>query len=103
MKKLHILIILVLLVTMAARGASRTVSGQVIYSGDGSPLIGATVQPVGGGHGVATDIDGKFTLTIPTTVKEITVSYIGMATQQVPVKADMRVVMENTETALEEV
>ena len=65
MKKLQLVLILVLLVAASATAAMRTVTGQVIYGGDNSPLIGATVLPVGGGNGVATNVDGEFTLTIP--------------------------------------
>ncbi len=103
MKKLQLVLILVLLVAASATAAMRTVTGQVIYGGDNSPLIGATVLPVGGGNGVATNVDGEFTLTIPESVKQITVSYVGMTTQQVPVKNRMTIVMQNTETSLDEV
>lgn len=36
-----------------ASAQERTVTGQVIYAGDGEPLVGASVLPIGGGVGCA--------------------------------------------------
>lgn len=43
-----------------ASAQERTVTGQVVYAGDGEPLVGASVLPIGGGVGCSTDIDGNF-------------------------------------------
>lgn len=102
MKRLFlVLFTLCSIVTLYAQ--SKTVKGQVVYAGDNEPLIGATVIPVGGGQGVATNLDGEFTLTIPEKVKLITVSYVGMATQQVQVTQNMVIKMQNQENQLDEV
>ncbi|MDR0229301.1 MAG: SusC/RagA family TonB-linked outer membrane protein [Flavobacteriaceae bacterium] len=50
---------------LAAQGAfaqSKKITGQVISSGDGLPLPGATVFIKGTQQGVSTDMDGKFTI-----------------------------------------
>ncbi len=88
---------------MTLSAQSRTVKGQVVYAGDNEPLVGATVLPVGGGHGVATNIDGEFVLTVPESVKLITVSYVGMLTKQVAVADNMVIKMSNSDNQLDEV
>ena len=47
-----------------ASAQERIVTGQVIYAGDGEPLVGASVFPIGGGTGCSTDIDGMFSLKV---------------------------------------
>ncbi len=86
-----------------AMAQTRTISGTVTYSGDGEPLLGATVMPIGGGQGVSTDIDGKFSITVPASVKKIRVSYVGMATKEVPAGTNLSIVLENSDKSLDEV
>lgn len=88
---------------LAASAQSKTIKGQVVYAGDNEPLIGATIVPVGGGNGVATDMKGEFTITVPQNVKLLTISYVGMATQQVAVAPTMLIKLENAEAQLDEV
>ncbi|MDE7407732.1 MAG: SusC/RagA family TonB-linked outer membrane protein, partial [Muribaculaceae bacterium] len=85
MKKL-LLMLVALIAVMTASAQTRTVAGTVLGAADDEPLIGATVAPQGGGMPVATDIDGKFTLTVPDGVKTIRVSYVGMVAQDVTLK-----------------
>ena len=92
MKKLFLLLMTVMLTSAVAMAQTRTVSGTVMSAADDEPLPGATVQPVGGGVGAATDIDGNFTLTVPQSVKKLTVSYIGMVAQTVDVTTDKMVI-----------
>ena len=56
------------------------VSG-AIYDEQGEPLIGATVMVDGTSIGTTTDLDGKYSITMPANRHNITVSYIGMKTQ----------------------
>ena len=104
MKKLFLLMLTVVWVTIAA-AQTRTVTGVVVYEGDGEALAGATVLPVGGGQGVATNLDGEFTLKVPANVKELQVSYIGMITRNVPIEFDkpMRIELSNRDNTLDEV
>jgi TonB-linked SusC/RagA family outer membrane protein len=103
MKKLFLLLMTVCAFALAVSAQTRTVKGQVVYAADNSPLAGATILPVGGGNGVATNIDGEFTLTVPSKVKLITVSYVGMVTKQVAVSDNMKIALSNTDTQLDEV
>ena len=82
--------------------AQQVVRGQVTDP-NGEPLIGATVQPVGGGNGAATDVNGEFSLNVPYGVKTLKVSYVGYKTQELPVQPSMAITMSDSGTALDEV
>lgn len=84
MKKLFLLLAAIITFASAALAQNQTVSGTVT-SADGDPLAGATVMGVGTSLGGVTDIDGEFTLTLPTTVKKLQVAYVGMKTQEVAI------------------
>ena len=79
--------------------------GVVVQASDGEPAIGATIMPVGGGQGTATNLDGQFTLSIGPNVKSIKVSYVGMASQTVPVEIgkEMHISLSSSATELDEV
>ena len=68
--------------------AQTQISGTVVSSEDGLPIIGASVMVDGTKNGAATDMDGKFTLTAPAGSK-ITVSYIGMKPKTLNASAHM--------------
>ena len=102
MKKLFLLLMTVCSLSLTAL-ADRTVQGVVTDAATGEPLIGATVQPVGRGQGVATDIDGAFTLKVPDNVSLLNVSYVGYTTKQVAVSDYVNVALENESTTFDEV
>ena len=102
MKKLFLLLMTVCSLSLTAL-ADRTVQGVVTDAATGDPLIGATVQPVGRGQGVATDIDGSFTLKVPDNVSYLNVSYVGYATKQVAVANYVNVALESENTTFDEV
>ena len=104
MKKLFLLLVAVLSISLCASAQTRMVKGTVVYAGDQEPLPGATVLPVGGGNGVATDLDGKFAIEVPTKVTKLNVSYVGMVTKQVTITSgEMRIELTNSENNLDEV
>ena len=105
MKKLFLLLLTVVLTTVAAVAQSRTVTGTVVFEGDGEPLAGATVMPVGGGQGTATNIDGEFSLNVPANVTHIHVSFVGMITRNVKIDftKPMRIELANHDNTLDEV
>ena len=73
---------LLLLLTAFSVEAQRTISGTV--TGDGEPLIGATVLVEGTTTGGVTDLDGRYT--IQASPEDVLVfSYTGMEEQRVPV------------------
>lgn len=87
-----------------ASAQTRTVTGEVLYAGDDEPLVGASVLPIGGGTGVATDIDGKFSLKVDNKVKRLRVTYVGMVTQEVEITSEHLVIkLNNADNKLNEV
>lgn len=104
MKKVFLLLF-ALLTVVTASAQMRTVKGQVVYAGDGEPLAGATILPVGGSvMGTATDVDGHFTISVDRSVSKIKVSYVGMSTQEVDITdAPMLIKLHNSENNLDEV
>ena len=101
MKKLFLLLIAICAISLGM-SAQQVVRGQVTDP-NGEPLIGATVQPVGGGNGAATDVNGEFSLNLPYNVKTLKVSYVGYKTQELPIQPNMAITMSDNGTALDEV
>ena len=90
--------------TMWGQNATNTVTG-IVTDEKGEPLIGATVKIAGTSIGVATDIDGKFTLTLPAKKNKIDISYVGYTTQHIdaaPGETLKNIVMQATASDLEE-
>lgn len=99
MKKLFLLLLAVVVTTIAAVAQNRVVTGQVVYADNGEPLVGASVMGEGTKLGTATDIDGQFSLSLPASVKRITVAYIGMRTVAVEITpTPMRIVLQADNT-----
>lgn len=89
----------------AASLSAQTVKGTVIDN-TGEPVIGASVFEQGvQSNGVATDIDGNFTLTLKGNSKKLKISYIGMKTQIVNVagKSTVSVKLEDESNSLNDV
>lgn len=102
MKKLLLLLTAVITLALSGYAQNRSVHGTVVDSETDEPLIGATVMPLGGGTGTATDVDGNFTLSLPAHVKELQISYVGYGTQKVKAENGVVVKMVNN-NALKEV
>lgn len=99
MKKLFLLLLTVVITAIAASAQNRTVTGTVVYADNDEPLIGASVMGEGTKIGTATDIDGNFSLSLPTSVKRITVAYIGMHTVAVEITGKpLRIVLKSDNT-----
>lgn len=74
--------------------AQSQVAGTVISAEDNQPIIGASVLVQGQRSGTVTDVDGKFTISVPSG-KKITISYIGMESQTVTPKNGMTVTLRS--------
>ena len=79
------------------------VSGVVVDS-NGEPLIGATIREKESGNGTITDVDGKFTLSIPVDAV-IVVSYVGYRDKLIAVngKTSFKIELEDDTETLGEV
>ncbi|MCM1050917.1 MAG: TonB-dependent receptor [Paenibacillus sp.] len=84
--------------TVQATPAAAKVTGEVLDA-TGEPLIGASVMVKGTSEGVATDIDGRFTLNVPMGAT-LVVSYVGYKTQEVNVNSDNLVITLADDTAM---
>ncbi len=106
-KKLLLMLLLVLgAATTVVAQDTQKVEGVVIDALDGSPLPGATVTVTGNtAIGVSTDFDGKFSLSVPSNTKTLTVAFVGMQSQVVkPVFGkQMRIVLREDSELVEEV
>ena len=83
----------------------KKVTGVVISEEDDQPVVGASVLVKGTTMGTVTDIDGKFTIDkVPSSSRTLKVSYIGMKTQEIPIKSGtIRIILKPDAEVLEEV
>ena len=75
----------------------------IVKDGTGESVIGATVMQKGTGNGTITDLDGNFSLSVPSEAV-LTVSYIGFATQDIHVNGQKNlsvVLVDNSQTLSE--
>ena len=91
------------LCVLAFAAQAKTIKGKVVLAADGDPLPGATIMPVGGGQGTATDLDGVFTINVGDNVKQLTVSYIGYNSKTVPATDGQTIELEESGNTLDEV
>lgn len=94
------LVLSITLLTMGTLAAQRTVTGVVTDGETEEAVIGANVTVTGTTIGVATDIDGKFSINVPADATSLDISYIGYATKQVSIAgvSTVNVVLESGET-----
>ena len=85
MKK-HLLILPMIFFSVVAAFAQRTIIGKVTDSG-GEPLIGASVVVKGTSSGTVTDIDGAYSLSVPSGGTILVFSYTGYDTREVSLGA----------------
>ena len=85
MKKFSLVLSMVLF-TIGFAMAQRTVVGQIVDQG-GEALIGATVLVKGTDSGTVTDIDGKYSVSVPDGADMLEISYTGYETQTITLGA----------------
>lgn len=83
--------------------AQTKVNGTVVSQEDGEPVIGASVLVVGTQVGTVTNIDGQFSLTCPAGKNMLRITYVGMETQEVVARQNMRIALKSDSKALDEV
>jgi len=94
--------LLLLLPTVAS--AQKIITGNVKDS-KGIAVIAATVSEKGAANSTATDMNGKFKITLKSNVGVLVISSVGYKTQEVPVgsKSDIAVVLQDDMNQLNEV
>ena len=103
MRKLFLIMMTLVASVLAVQAQTRTYRGSVVDAANGEPLIGATVLPIGGGQGAATDVEGNFSITVPEKVHTARISYVGYAEKTVTLKDNMVVSLESTTQNLDQV
>lgn len=90
-RKAWLAIAMALFMFFPALAQKVTVTGTV-YDPDEEPAIGASVTVQGQpGVGAATDIDGNFTISVPSTHATLVVTYVGAQTQTIPLNGNSHV------------
>ena len=82
--------------------AQTQISGTVVSSEDGEPVIGASIRVVGTNTGTMTDANGRFTLSAPAGSR-LEISYIGMQNKTVAAASNMRISLTPDDRMLTEV
>ncbi len=95
------LLVLTMLLSLSAMAQKVTVSGEVTDA-QNEPIIGATVMEVGTTNGVATDIDGRFTLEVAKGAR-LKFSYVGFDAQELKAAQGMKVVLKEDASQLNDV
>ncbi|WP_373522703.1 mucoidy inhibitor MuiA family protein [Aquiflexum sp.] len=89
---------------MASFAPVGSVSGVVMDSHDNTPLPGATVMIKGTTIGTTTDVNGRYSITIPNNSNRLIFNFIGMVSQERPITGPtMNIFMEPDAQALSEV
>ena len=99
------LFILMICCGSSAFAQQRTIRGLVVNA-QNEPVIGASVTATERETiGTSADVDGTFTLSVPADIKSLTISYVGMIDQVVPIPADnyVRVTLQDDNLQLNEV
>lgn len=101
----HYAMLLLMLLSALGVAAEITVTGTVIDKAEQEPIIGATVKVKGKAtHATSTDVDGHFTLRVPSEKSVLEITFVGM--NPVEVKASttpLHIEMETSTTMLNEV
>ncbi len=107
MKRIFTMCLMAATVLLSAelRAQNRTVSGVVTGAEDGAPLPGVNVVIKGTTEGTATDADGKYSLSVPSSESILVFSFIGLKSQEVTVgnRSAVDVQMETDVSQLSEV
>ena len=73
--------------------AQTKVNGTVTSQEDGQPVIGASVLVVGTQIGTVTDMNGRFSLTVPAGKSMLRITYVGMEPIEVSARPNMKIVL----------
>ena len=103
MKQRLTMLLAAMLLMVGTALAQTKVNGTVTSQEDGQPVIGASVLVVGTQVGTVTDANGKFSLTCPAGKNTLRITYIGMEPIEVSARPNMRIMLTNDQTALDEV
>ena len=103
MKKLTLLFTCFILSMVLAIAQDKQVSG-IVVDDTGEPVVGASVIVKGNpAIGKTTDLDGKFSFSVPASTTHLVVKSLGMKEQEVAAGSNITVTMLTSESILDEV
>lgn len=107
MKKLLLLGLTAVLMLASSElwAQERVISGRVTDADDGAGLPGVNVVLQGTTSGTVTDVDGRYSLSVPSDDAVLVFTFVGMATQEIPINGrnEVSVVMSPDVSQLSEV
>jgi len=105
MRKILLLGLMLFLVNAVAFSQGRVITGTVTSTEDGLGVPGATVLVKGTTIGTATDIDGKYSINVPSGSNVLVFTFVGLTSQEVNIgnRSTINVALESDVTALSEV
>ena len=74
--------LLCLFIGICWASAQTKITGTVVSADDGQPVIGATVVAKGTSVGTVTNVDGAFSINVPSSAKTLVFSYVGMVSAE---------------------
>lgn len=104
MRKVLLLGLMLFFVSAVAFAQNRVITGTVTSSEDNMGVPGATVLVKGTTIGTATDIDGKYSISVPAGSNVLVFSFVGLTTQEVTIgnQTDISVALQPDVQSLSE-
>lgn len=103
MQKLIHLLVYLLIGYGVANAQTKLVRGTVVYAEDNEPIIGASVAVKGTAIGTTSDVNGTFSLNVPSGTGILLVSYLGTISQEVAISDQMMIKLKSDMQNLDEV
>ena len=103
MKQRLTMLLACLFLMMGAVMSQTKVNGIVVAQEDNQPVVGVSILVVGTNLGTVTDANGRFSLTVPAGKSQLRFTYVGMETLEVSARPNMRIVLRNGDTNLDEI
>jgi len=103
MGKKFLSILACMLMTASMALAQKQITGTVVDAESGEVLIGVAVRIPNTTTGVLTDVNGRFSITLPAGKNSLNFSYMGMKPATITARDGMKVLMETDTKAMDEV
>ena len=104
MRRVYAILCLVFLCGQLLLAQEKTVTGLVISSEDGLPMIGVAVMDKQTMNGTTTDVNGEFSLVVSPRTKSLHVSYLGYKTKEVAIVGNsLKIELDPDVVAIDEV
>ena len=84
---------------LTANAQQISVSGVVKDAANGEPILGASILEKGTSKGIITNLDGQFTISVPTNAT-LVVKYLGYLSVEVPVSGKKNLLIQLKENAI---